>query len=134
LQHVALNVTDLRACERFYCEVLGLQVIWRPDEDNLYLSSGRDNLALHRTHVGQASAPQSLDHIGFALEDEAAVDAWHDFLSARGVSILATPRTHRDGARSLHCQDPEGNTVQLLYEPRSVAWIDARERNGKHGP
>jgi catechol 2,3-dioxygenase-like lactoylglutathione lyase family enzyme len=100
LQHVALNVTDLRACERFYCEVLGLQVIWRPDEDNLYLSSGRDN----------------------------------DFLSARGVSILATPRTHRDGARSLHCQDPEGNTVQLLYEPRSVAWIDARERNGKHGP
>jgi hypothetical protein len=51
--------------------------------------------------------------------DESAVDAWHDYLSFHGVAIVAPPRTHRDGTRSLYCKDPDGNTVQLLYESRA---------------
>ena len=47
-----------------------------------------------------------------------AVDAWHDFLRAHDVPIESPPRTHRDGARSFYCQDPDGNRVQLLFEPR----------------
>jgi hypothetical protein len=31
--------------------------------------------------------------------------------------MLAEPRTHRDGARSFYCQDPDGNAVQILYHP-----------------
>ena len=34
LRHVALNVKNLEACERFYVELLGMQVEWRPDADN----------------------------------------------------------------------------------------------------
>jgi len=56
LQHVALRVTDLRACERFYCEMLGLRVVWRPDEHNVYLTNGGDNLALHQTPEGRRGA------------------------------------------------------------------------------
>jgi catechol 2,3-dioxygenase-like lactoylglutathione lyase family enzyme len=115
LQHVALKVGELQACERFYCETLGLEVIWRLDEDSVYLTNGSDNLALHRAPQSRAPVAQSLDHIGFALEDESAVDAWHDYLSVQGVAIVAPPRTHRDGTRSLYCRDPDGNTVQLLY-------------------
>jgi catechol 2,3-dioxygenase-like lactoylglutathione lyase family enzyme len=118
LQHVALNVSNLSACERFYVDILGLRVVWRPDTESVYLTSGADNLALHQAPVGPPAIPQRLDHIGFALESEAAVDAWHDSLAARGVPIVAAPRTHRDGSRSLYCQDPDGNSVQLLYEPR----------------
>jgi catechol 2,3-dioxygenase-like lactoylglutathione lyase family enzyme len=118
LQHVALNVSDLNACERFYRGILGLRVVWRPDTESVYLTSGSDNLALHQAPVGPPATPQRLDHIGFALESEAAVDAWHAALAARGVPIVAGPRTHRDGSRSLYCQDPDGNSVQLLYEPR----------------
>jgi catechol-2,3-dioxygenase len=121
LQHVALNVRELQVCERFYCETLGLEVVWRPDEDSVYLTNGSDNLALHRAPQARAPVAQSLDHIGFALEHESAVDAWHDFLSVHGVAIVAPPRTHRDGTRSLYCKDPDGNTVQLLYEPRAAA-------------
>jgi catechol 2,3-dioxygenase-like lactoylglutathione lyase family enzyme len=120
LQHVALNVRELQACERFYRETLGLEVVWRPDEDSIYLTNGTDNLALHRAPRARASVPQSLDHIGFTLVDESAVDAWYDYLSARGVPIVAPPRIHRDGTRSLYCKDPDGNTVQLLYEPRAA--------------
>jgi catechol 2,3-dioxygenase-like lactoylglutathione lyase family enzyme len=45
------------------------------------------------------------------------VDAWHAFLKANGVAIVKEPRTHRDGARSFYCRDPDGNTVQLIYHP-----------------
>jgi catechol 2,3-dioxygenase-like lactoylglutathione lyase family enzyme len=113
-------VRELQACERFYREALGLEVAWRPDEDSVYLTNGSDNLALHRAPRTRAPVPQSLDHIGFALEDERDVDAWHDHLLAHGVEVVAPPRTHRDGTRSLYCKDPDGNTVQLLYEPRAA--------------
>ena len=45
------------------------------------------------------------------------VDDWHAFLVDNGVRILAEPRTHRDGARSFYCADPDGTTVQLIYHP-----------------
>ncbi len=48
MRHVALNVTDIAICEHFYVGLLGMKVEWRPDADNLYLTSGNDNLALHR--------------------------------------------------------------------------------------
>jgi catechol-2,3-dioxygenase len=94
-----------------------LQVAWRPDEGNVYMTSGSDKLALHRRSEARLAAHPSLDHIGFALEDEAAVDVWHDHLSAQGVVVVQPPRTHRDGSRSFYCSDPEGNVVQLLFDP-----------------
>jgi hypothetical protein len=33
------------------------------------------------------------------------------------VVIKAAPRTHRDGARSFYCLDPDGNTVQFIFLP-----------------
>ncbi len=66
LRHVALFVENFAACEYFYTELLGMKIDWRPDSDNLYLSSGQDNLALHRAPQGfTAAKDQKLDHIGF---------------------------------------------------------------------
>lgn len=117
LWHVALQVRDLAACERFYVELLGMRVEWRPDADNVYLTSGRDNLALHRVDDAPAASGQRLDHIGFVLSTAALVDAWYEFLSAAGVSMAQAPKTHRDGARSFYCRDPAGNTVQMIHHP-----------------
>ncbi len=118
LRHVALYVQDMEACERFYVDLLGMEVEWRPDPDNLYLSSGNDNLALHRAASPPAPTPvQRLDHIGFFLPTPEAVDAWYDWLNAGGVRMRAAPRTHRDGARSFYCHDPAGTTVQMIYHP-----------------
>ena len=120
LWHVALQVRDLAACEKFYVDLLGMRVEWRTDADNVYLTSGRDNLALHRVDDAPATSGQRLDHIGLVLPSAAAVDAWHAFLSSCGVPILQVPKTHRDGARSFYCRDPAGNTVQMIHHPPLV--------------
>ena len=118
LHHVALQVCDLEACEHFYVDLLGMNVEWRPDADNLYLTSGQDNLALHRVVEDPApSEQQRLDHLGFILSNPESVDQWHDFLSGHGVTVVKSLRTHRDGARSFYCMDPAGNTVQMIYHP-----------------
>ena len=118
LRHVALQVHDLAACERFYVDLLGMRVEWRPDPDNVYLSGGSDNLALHRSAGPHADAAgQRLDHIGFMLRRIEQVDDWYTFLKNSGVRIVKEPRTHRDGARSFYCQDPDGNIVQIIFHP-----------------
>ena len=118
LWHVALNVRCLEPMERFYVDVIGLEVEWRPDPDNVYLTSGRDNLALH-VAVGLPPPGQIgvLDHIGFFVPSFEAVDAWHIHLSSAGVRIDTVPRTHRDGARSFYARDPELNRLQVICHP-----------------
>lgn len=116
LHHVALYVEDLPACEHFYTGLMGMQVEWRPDDDNVYLTSGQDNLALHQAKQ-PISGSQRLDHIGFIMRKPEDVDAWYEFLQEHKVVMRMQPKTHRDGARSFYCEDPAGTVVQIIYHP-----------------
>ena len=128
MRHVALFVRDLAACEHFYVDLLGMHVEWRPDAGNVYLSSGSDNLALHQADPQQPrdEAAQRLDHIGFFMASAGDVDGWYAFLSSRGVKMRTEPRTHRDGARSFYCYDPDGTVVQIIHHPPVCDWERAR--------
>jgi catechol 2,3-dioxygenase-like lactoylglutathione lyase family enzyme len=120
LRHLALNVRRLEEMKRFYVEMLGFSVEWEPDPNNVYLSSGSDNLALHRTAADappRAGSPQALDHLGIIVRRAEDVDSWAQFLEAGGVALTAKPRTHRDGARSCYFKDPDGNSVQIIHHP-----------------
>lgn len=120
LRHVALYVKKFIECEHFYTHLLGMSIDWQPDEDNLYLTSGSDNLALHRAPPNFTPAEhQHLDHIGFFLETPEDVDAWFLYLQTEGVLIKKTPKNHRDGTRSFYCEDPDGNIVQMIYYPQT---------------
>lgn len=120
LRHVALFVADLEGCVAFYTDLLAMTIEWQPDADNVFLTSGNDNLALHRrpaTATEPGAQDSRLDHIGFIIDSMAAVDAWHQWLSHHQVPITAAPKTHRDGARSFYCLDPAGNSVQMIFHP-----------------
>jgi len=117
LRHLALNARDLDAMTRFYVDVLGFAVVWAPDPDNVYLTSGRDNLALHRAADPRSVSGQALDHLGVIVAHAEDVDRWAAFLESRGVAIVAKPKTHRDGARSCYVTDPDGNTIQIIHHP-----------------
>ncbi len=115
LCHLALRVRDVRAAAAFYREHFGMREVWVPDPQNVYLSSGADNLALHE--APDVTAGGALDHLGFVVESPDAVHAAAARLRARGVSIAHEPRTHRDGSVSFYCRDPDGNLVQVLWLP-----------------
>ena len=114
LWHVALNVPDVERSLAFYRDAVGLEVEWRPDPDNVYLTSGRDNLALHKA---DAAPPGVLDHIGFVLPSAEDVDAWATWFTERGHSLEKPVKSHRDGARSFYVRDPAGVLVQFIYHP-----------------
>src|SRR4029450_13646032 len=120
LRHRALNVRDVRKSVDFYCSVRGMHVEWEPDADNIYLSSGSDNLALHRAPAGSSTdgTAQALDHLGLIVRAGDDVDRWAAFLESRGVTLDAKPKTHRDGARSCYFSDPDGNSIQIINHPR----------------
>jgi len=117
LRHLALNVRDVAAMQRFYVDLLGFAVEWEPDADNVYLSSGVDNLALHRASGLVGAEGGVLDHLGLIVRSADEVDRWAMFLEAKGVTLDAKPRTHRDGARSCYFRDPEGNRIQIIHHP-----------------
>lgn len=126
LRHVALFVPDLVAAEHFFVDLMGMVIEWRPDSDNVYLTSGNDNLALHQ--VAAVDGQGSLDHIGFFINDSDKVQAWFEFLQGSGVEMLTEPRTHRDGAISFYCEGPAGIRVQVIYHPPIAA------EEGRAGP
>lgn len=115
IRHVALFSADLEASERFWVDVMGYTVEWRPDPDNVYLSAGTDNLALHRPAAPVRPGPDRLDHIGLAVPRPEDVDAWADHLARHGATIVAPPKQHRDGSRSLYFRDPGGIAVQIIH-------------------
>lgn len=119
MRHVALYIKNFDACAHFYVDLLGMTIDWQPDADNLYLTSGSDNLALHRAAEDfMPEKYQHLDHFGFFLYEPEDVDTWFEYLKNHSVTIKALPKNHRDGTRSFYCADPDGNVVQFIYYPK----------------
>jgi catechol 2,3-dioxygenase-like lactoylglutathione lyase family enzyme len=118
LRHVALNVRDVRRSLEFYSTVLGMKLEWMPDDQNAYLTSGQDNLALHQLPPNDVpGSVQTVHHIGFVVRRPEDVDDWANRVRKHGITIAAEPKTHRDGARSFYFHDPDGLLIQLIYHP-----------------
>ncbi|MGH7232964.1 MAG: VOC family protein [Nitrospiraceae bacterium] len=122
LWHLALKVTDLGRSRRFYEELFGMRVVWEPDANNVYLSSGCDNLALHQIPPSELSqytgqTAQVLDHLGVIMESPEAVDHLFAQVERYGATIVHPLKRHRDGSYSFYVADPDRNVVQVLYEP-----------------
>lgn len=125
LRHIALWIPDARFDDTvaFYRDGLGLGVDWQPDSDNVYLSSGADNVALHRStpdrSIDHDRSP--LDHLGFALPTAEDVQTWYEHLAPDaqrwGIEIRSEVKHHRDGSVSFYLRDPAGHTVQMIYIP-----------------
>lgn len=137
LRHVALRVTDLARSRMFYEQLLGMTVVWEPDPDNVYFSSGSDNFALHQIPASELASyrpltGQSLDHIGVILESPEAVEGMYREVEPRvlqlGGRVVALPKQHRDGSYSFYFSDPDGNVIQALYEPTisKLEWVKGK--------
>ncbi len=125
LRHLALFIPDslFDRARRFYTEGMAMAVDWQPDPDNIYLSSGGDNVALHRAApertIDLSTSP--LDHLGFCVASAADVEAWHARLSAGaetwGLRDVGATKRHRDDSTSFYFRDPAGHLVQIIHIP-----------------
>jgi catechol 2,3-dioxygenase-like lactoylglutathione lyase family enzyme len=119
MRHVALKVKNVAQAKTFYQEILGMDVVWEPDAENVYLSSGCDNIAIHAVSANFAASAEEkqLDHLGFIVESTERVKELEQEFIAKGVRIVYPFKAHRDGSASFYCADPDGIVIQMLYEP-----------------
>ena len=126
LGEIALSVHDLDAMQRFYEQVIRLEVLRRFDQAVFFkLAEGFGGhtqvLALFDRsaqpgYSGLNAATTTVDHIAFEIE-QADFDAELKRLQDLGLAV-ATVEHAWVHWRSLYVDDPEGNTVELVcYDP-----------------
>ena len=126
VHHLAIQVRDLAAAERFYCDTLGLRVVRRwPAADgtgqrSIWVDTGDGAfLALEvttaepRTPGGGPSAPPYPAGLHlFALRIDAADrGAWQERFARAGVAV------YHHTAFTIYVRDPEGNRIGLSHYP-----------------
>ena len=111
LGHLAIRVKDIDRAKSFYIN-LGMNLVW-DDTDWCYLEagSGKDGLALLGPGYKEAGP-----HFAFHFTDRTEVEDIHHQLNEEGVRV-GPLHDHRDGTASFYLQDPEGNWLEMLYEP-----------------
>jgi catechol 2,3-dioxygenase-like lactoylglutathione lyase family enzyme len=120
--HVRLLVSDLKACFRFYRDVLEFDVLWGDDEGS-YASFKTDRtiLALFKRQamaeaIGSADKPSHVDcqdrvALIFEVDD---VDVAYQRLRDTGITFLTEPLDRPDwGIRAAHFRDPDGNLIEI---------------------
>ena len=65
IRHVAFRVTNLEECEEFYKEVMGMELLYRANENLVYLTCGNDNLSLARVDEASKEALEEMGLIGW---------------------------------------------------------------------
>lgn len=129
LDHVGVNVTDLDAAERWYCEAFGLRRELRLRVESIALDIamlrhpdlGHRVELLHR--AGLCGGPRAADparaallagysHVAF---DVRALDAEHARLVAHGArEVMAPQPSPEPDVRMSYLADPDGNLIELV--------------------
>jgi catechol 2,3-dioxygenase-like lactoylglutathione lyase family enzyme len=103
IHHLALRVSDLEACARFYTDTLGLELMARFDQ-SIWLRAGEVVLMLERRLRG-TGPDEGSGHV-LALEVQELLQ-WEARLALAGVPV--DDRTNA----TLFLRDPEGHRVAL---------------------
>jgi catechol 2,3-dioxygenase-like lactoylglutathione lyase family enzyme len=111
LRHIALKSHDLKKTERFYTEILGLEIAFRVPPNMIFFRSPKENDLLNfiksseRTH-----SHQSLDHFGFKVS-KAYLKGLEKKLEQNGVEIEG-----RRGRNSIYFRDPNGYCLEFYCD------------------
>lgn len=115
--HVALTVTDMQASRRFYVDVLGMPVLDASETYCALLTGSTDLSALILTTHPETPAQAfnefhvGLDHVSFALPDEAALVSWQDRLRALGVPFDAR---RSEWGHHINFRDPDNIAIEMV--------------------
>lgn len=119
--HISLSVSDLAESERWFTEVLGLQVLDRLQHDGwkaVITGDPGTRLVLeaqcHEANAGERFDPRrtGLDHLAFTAADRAELEDWQAHFERLGVDY--TPIVSRDYGDVLTFRHPDGIQFELF--------------------
>ena len=120
----SLYVKSLKESEKFYTNVLGLEVVMRKPGRHVFMKAGRNMLllfdpeGLRKEHkrLGDKAIPQVYErgktHLAFEVNDE-DMPRWKETFEAKKVPIEFV-RDWPAGNHSFYFRDPDGNVVELI--------------------
>ena len=114
--HVAISVNDLDEARAFYCDVLGFEVLPRPDfgVPGLWLRVGA--LQLHLAVADEPVSPgPGFPHFALFVPSD-RFDATIEAVRAAGVKTIGEPSSRVDFGTPVHAAfitDPSGNVIEL---------------------
>jgi len=126
LDHVHLIVNDLDRVLPFYTDILRFKLHRRDDTPVAHfaaLGAGRHDL-LRLTEKPDAPRPErtaSMYHMAFLVKERVDLAQW-----LRRIAETQTPVEglvhHAPAAEAIYLPDPEGNTVELNWDPPREVW------------
>ena len=111
-----LHVNGIESAQSFYCNLLGFTQLfaYRVDEtkaDPCYMGLARDDA---RLHISSFSGDAVAGGVVYLLVDD--VDALHEELLRKHVSIAMPPTDQSWGNREMYVRDPDGNSIRFVVE------------------
>lgn len=112
-EHLALAVSEVEESLKFYCEILGLKEIQRPNFDfkGAWISMGT-GLSIHliegKPEVDTKGSRGN--HFAFKVKN---LEAWVEKMKNEGVQIVKGPKQREDGVWQLFVSDPNGYVIEL---------------------
>ncbi len=126
IDHVTLVVQDLERSRKFYVDLLGMEMLARPNFSfaGSWFRAGKTEIHLILEHEesgkagrldSQHRASSRSQHFAFEVADSRQAAEW---LAQQGVAILSGPKARPDGAVQTFVQDPDGHVVELCSPPK----------------
>ena len=115
--HFSIGVSDLEASQRFYTEVLGLELVHRaPAYGMVFLKAGSDHVILCQAETRSQRTPAELRRAHHAFQvDAAQYDAAKAHITSKGVQIFEE-EDRKKGVfvgRQCYVRDPDGNVLEI---------------------
>lgn len=115
VSELTLEVSDLPAAERFYCEVLGLPIVERWEDRGVtwVMAGERTRIGLWKPQVGFAGGqPGAHVHFAMHVQDE-DYDALAERLRSHGCAVTESTSSPPREGRAVYVSDSDGHCIEF---------------------